>query len=96
MSSGNGGMRFLAGFFVGATLGSAVAVLLAPKTGRELRESLNDEAKRARERASGAASEIRTRGEKAAAKTRQTLSDTVERLKEAGYSLKSSGESHRS
>jgi gas vesicle protein len=49
-SEGNGG-NFFAGFLVGAALGAIAALLLAPKSGRELRESLAEEGKKLRDRA---------------------------------------------
>jgi len=51
MANDNGGANFLAGFLVGATLGAIAALLLAPKSGKELRESLAEEGKKLRERA---------------------------------------------
>jgi gas vesicle protein len=51
MASGNGGGNFLAGFLVGAALGAIAALLLAPKSGRELRESLAEEGKKLKDRA---------------------------------------------
>jgi gas vesicle protein len=51
MASDNGGANFLAGFLVGATLGAIAGLLLAPKSGKELRESLVEEGKKLRERA---------------------------------------------
>jgi gas vesicle protein len=51
MASDNGGANFLAGFLVGATVGAIAALLLAPKSGRELRESLAEEGKKLRDRA---------------------------------------------
>jgi gas vesicle protein len=51
MASDNGGGNFLAGFLVGATIGAIAALLLAPKSGRELRESLTEEGKKLKDRA---------------------------------------------
>jgi gas vesicle protein len=49
-SDSNGG-NFLAGFLVGAALGAIAALLLAPKSGKELREALAEEGKKLRDRA---------------------------------------------
>ena len=51
MASDNGGGNFLAGFLVGATLGAIAGLLLAPKSGKELRESLVEEGKKLRDQA---------------------------------------------
>lgn len=41
-----GGMAFVAGLFFGAVVGVATAVLIAPASGREMRETLSRGAKR--------------------------------------------------
>ena len=41
-----GGMAFMAGLMFGTFVGAATAVLLAPSSGRQLRESLGKEAKK--------------------------------------------------
>ena len=51
MASDNGGSNFLAGLLVGAAIGAIAALLFAPKSGQELRESLAEEGKKLRERA---------------------------------------------
>ena len=51
MASDNDGGNFLAGFLVGATIGAIAALLLAPKSGRELREALTEEGRKLRDRA---------------------------------------------
>ncbi len=87
MSNENGGANFLTGFFIGAALGAMAALLFAPRTGKELRDSLAEEGKRLRERAEGTLSELKGRGEEAFQKTRDTLRDTAEGVKEAARSL---------
>lgn len=45
MPENNGGMRgFVAGLFAGGVIGAALALLYAPKSGRELRAELKDRA----------------------------------------------------
>lgn len=46
-------LEFLAGMLVGVTFGTAAAVLLTPKPGHQLRDSLTREAKRLAVRATG-------------------------------------------
>ena len=46
MSTSNSLAEFLAGCLVGAAVGSATAFLLAPKTGRQIRDTLAHEARR--------------------------------------------------
>ncbi len=41
MSDNNGGAKMLAGFVLGAAVGGALALLLAPRTGKETREKLS-------------------------------------------------------
>ena len=40
MMDSNGGYGFVSGLFIGATLGAMAALLLAPKSGREVRADL--------------------------------------------------------
>ncbi len=51
MASDNEGGNFVAGFLLGAAVGAIAALLLAPKSGRELRESLAEEGKKLKDRA---------------------------------------------
>jgi gas vesicle protein len=83
VSDGNGGYNFLAGFFVGAALGAMAALLLTPKTGKEMRETLAEESKKLKSRTEGAVSDIRTRGEEAYDKAREAVSEGTERAREA-------------
>lgn len=99
MASDNSGANFLVGFFVGAAMGVMGALLLAPKSGRELREELVDEGRRLRERAidegrrvrertSEVASDIRQRGEAAYQKSREGINETSETAKKAAKGVK--------
>lgn len=51
MANENGGGSFLTGLIVGAAVGAIAALLLAPKSGKELRESLAEEGRKLKERA---------------------------------------------
>jgi len=44
MRTPENGMHYLTGFAIGATIGAVVALLLAPRPGRETREMLGDKA----------------------------------------------------
>ena len=46
MSARNNAVEFLVGLLVGTALGAMSALLFAPKTGRQMRESLAGEARR--------------------------------------------------
>jgi gas vesicle protein len=66
---GNGGGGFVVGLLAGAAIGAGIGMLLAPKSGAELREQLsgraNDLAEKASEqyrRATGVASDLAERG----------------------------------
>jgi gas vesicle protein len=87
MSNEGGGANFLTGFFIGAALGAMAALLLAPRSGKELRESLLEEGKKLRERAEEGLSDLKGRGEEAFQKTRETLRGTAEGVKDAARSL---------
>lgn len=99
MATDNSGANFLVGFFVGAAMGVMGALLLAPKSGRELREELVDEgrklrdravddARRARERTEEVAGEIRQRGEAAFQKGREGVAETTQTAKKAAKGVK--------
>ena len=48
-----GGAAFLVGLLMGAAVGAGLALLYAPKSGRETRDDIKDQAKKAREAAAG-------------------------------------------
>lgn len=52
MSQNNGGRDFLLGVFFGAAIGAVTALLTAPKSGRELRQELQEGYEVAKERSS--------------------------------------------
>jgi gas vesicle protein len=83
MSDGDGGYNFLAGFFVGAALGAMAALLLTPKTGKEMRETLAEESKRFKSRTEGAVSDLRSRGEEAYGRAREAVTEGTERARDA-------------
>jgi gas vesicle protein len=64
MSEGNRTSDFVAGFILGGLLGTALALLFAPRTGEETRTRLLDSASDFRDRASEQADEVfrRARG----------------------------------
>ncbi len=87
MSDSNNGANFLVGFFVGAAMGAMAALLLAPKSGKELRGSLADESRKLRDRAETAVSDLRDRGESVIEKTRGAISETAEGMKKVARSV---------
>ena len=99
MANENGGASFLAGLLVGAALGAIGALLLASKSGKELRESLVEEGKKLRDRAmeegrrmaehsEETLGEYRDRGEAAYQKAREGVSETAETAKKAARGVK--------
>jgi gas vesicle protein len=87
MSEANGGSSgFVIGFFLGAATGGVAALLLAPKSGRELREELAEERARVRERAYEKARELKTRGARAENEARKAA--RVEGVKETAHILR--------
>jgi len=52
--------RFLAGFLLGSLIGASTALLLAPKSGEELRGQIRDEATRIQDEVKEAAADRRT------------------------------------
>ncbi len=99
MASDNSGANFLVGFFVGTAIGAMAALLLAPKSGKELRERIVDEGKRLRtrateegrrlaERSDEVISDVRDRGQAAYQKGREGIQETAESAKKAARGVK--------
>jgi len=76
--SGNAGALLIA-FTLGAIAGAAVALLLAPATGRETREFLGEKAREGRDRAAEAAA----KGREYLNQGRDTIATAIERGREA-------------
>jgi gas vesicle protein len=76
---GAGAGNVVLAFLVGALSGAAVALLYAPKTGRETREYLGEKAREGRARAADAAA----RGREAVNQGRETINTAIERGREA-------------
>jgi gas vesicle protein len=66
-------------FVLGAIAGAAVALLVAPSSGEEMRRKIGEKAREGRDRANEAARQ----GREFLDRQRQTLSDAVERGREA-------------
>jgi gas vesicle protein len=52
-NQGGAGKKFVLGAFIGGLAGAATALFLAPKSGKELREDLNEQAMVVKDRTSG-------------------------------------------
>jgi gas vesicle protein len=76
---GAGAGSVLLGFLLGALSGAAIALLYAPRSGRETREYLGEKAREGRERAAEAAAKSR----EVLNQGRETLSTAIERGREA-------------
>jgi gas vesicle protein len=83
----NGGESFVAGFFVGAAFGAVAALLLTPKTGKEMRETVAEEGKKLKERTEGTISEIREKGAEVYRKAREAPAGTAERVEKAARTI---------
>lgn len=78
---------FMAGFILGGLLGTALALLFAPRTGEETRDRLWDSTEeardRARERADEVLKKVRNAADDVAARSRSKLDESASRLREA-------------
>lgn len=79
MSSRN---DFVAGFIIGGLLGTAVALLLAPRSGAEIRHRLTDSVDDLRERADEVIRKVRGTAEELTQRGRATLDENAARLRE--------------
>jgi gas vesicle protein len=86
MSSSNG-YGFVAGFFLGSALGAAVALLIAPKSGVELREDLAVEGKKLRDTTSDNVSELSEKGQELYGRAREALVETAEGVRKAAHAI---------
>ena len=81
---------FVMGLLCGAAVGAAVGLLLAPKTGAEMRRTLADSAEKLRRRAgetygqaSEAVTDLMDKGRRMARKGREQVNDAIEDAKSA-------------
>ncbi len=84
MSARDNLMQFLVGLFVGTALGSAAALLFAPKTGRQLRESLSGEARRLAVKASRYGLDPIETYDLTASEAGRAVVKNIERIRSAG------------
>lgn len=71
------GSVFLAGLLMGTAVGAGLALLFAPKSGRELRQQLAESARRAREAYAQATEKVSETASRAAGGVRQVLHQVV-------------------
>jgi gas vesicle protein len=65
-------------FFLGASLGIGIGMLLAPKSGEELREDLADQFNEGRRRARAAGRTVSRRAQEFAEQARESVSDMAD------------------
>jgi gas vesicle protein len=78
MARDDGGGSVVAAFLIGAITGAAVALLLAPATGEDMRRILGQKAKEGAGKASERGREIIDRGREAYTRARTTRDDIKE------------------
>ena len=88
----NGGYGFVSGLFLGATMGAMAALLLAPKSGREVRADLYAGGVRLKERASVKATDLIGRGEAAIEKAKEAARETADGVKRGASRLLRTGD----
>ena len=70
-------------FLMGLGIGSAVAILLAPKSGRETRQYIADKTREANDSTRQKAREIKIRAEDAVERGKETIAQTKEQIANA-------------
>jgi gas vesicle protein len=79
--NGNGTkMRHMNYFLVGLGIGSAVAILLAPKSGQETRQYIADKTREANEFTRQKARELKIRADDAVERGKETVAQTKEQI----------------
>lgn len=79
MAQENSGGSLVAAFLIGAVAGAAVALMLAPTSGEEMRRMIAEKAREGREKANEATRE----GREFVTRQREHLTNAVERGREA-------------
>lgn len=72
--------RFLAGFIVGGALGAITGILLAPQSGEETREQLNDASKDVVKKTDKTVKEIQDKAEVAVSDLQKKGDEIIEKL----------------
>lgn len=72
--------RFLAGFIVGGALGAIAGILLAPQSGEETREMLNETSKDISKRTDKTVKEIQDKAESAVSEMQQKSDEIIEKV----------------
>lgn len=90
MANDNGSgdaLALLGAMFVGAVVGAAAALLLAPKSGQELRGEIGEAAHRAKERAAEAKEQLAAKYEELRAKIEEHIESGAHEAAEAAEEL---------
>lgn len=91
----NVGINFLAGLGLGALIGAAAALLLAPKSGTETRQDIVNATEDLRIKANKAMQDLSTSSEELVKKSRELLDSTKERVQNAVDAGKQAVNSHQ-
>lgn len=83
MSKNNDGIGFLIGLLAGTAIGVSVGMILAPRSGQESRQMLNDKFETYRRRAAEAADELRANTSEAIAKGKRYCDSVREHYAQA-------------
>jgi gas vesicle protein len=81
--SDSNGTDFLAGFLLGSIAGAALALLFAPQTGEQARETLKEQSIELRGRAEDLSGKARDQAQEISARGRIVLEERVAQLEEA-------------
>ncbi len=81
MSDENRGWEFLTGFLLGSVVGAAAALLFAPSSGEEMRETLRERGIELKTRADEMTAESRQRAEELSEEARKRAAETQERAR---------------
>lgn len=76
-------------FFLGASMGVVAGMLLAPKSGQELREDLNDRLNEGAERVRATSKSVARRAQEMASQVQQSVSDAADAGMRASRKMRS-------
>jgi gas vesicle protein len=79
----NGAGKFFGGLIVGTTIGAAIGILFAPRTGKETRQALRRSAKDLPKLAEDLGSNVQYQTDRLAEQAQRTIDEAMIRLQEA-------------
>ena len=92
MNKENGGFKLLKGLIIGGAIGTALGMLLAPRSGKETREKLMAEAEKLKAELEKYAEDFSEKAQEAKQELEQKLAEVKSKIKETANNIKNAAE----